>query len=337
MMQPLEQSILDTWPAASWSQTRILIAVSGGADSVALLRAMVRLAERPGWIHVAHFNHQWRGEESDRDQAFVDQLCNKLSLPIHSVRADEFSGFPLQRSEQSARGARYDFLTRTAYEIGARYVVTAHTASDRVETMLHNLCRGTGLNGVATPTRFRSLDQDLVLARPLLQCSRQQVLDYLSQIGQTFCNDSSNLNTAYKRNFIRHELLPLMKSEYGEHVHAHLSDFSCIAEEATQSLRYYAKQWLDTIYKTQGKKGELLLPHSAFRSAPWPVIQMALEQCWRQNGWPQQAMTRTHWLQLRDLAATAESSLHWLTKLNLPGGLTVSVKSDWIRICSSLD
>ncbi len=332
MLQPLEQSLLDVWPPSSWSQTRILIAVSGGADSVALLRAMVNLADRREWIHVAHFNHQWRGQESDGDEQFVSELCRQLCVSLVRVRANDLTETVAPRTEQAARDARYFFLTKTAYTLGARYVVTAHTASDRVETMLHNLCRGTGLNGVASPTRFRGLDQDLVLARPLLSCTRSQVIHYLTEIAQEYRTDSSNLNTTYKRNFIRHKLLPLMSSEYGDQLQQHLHDFSEIAEEATQALRYYAEHWLDT-FGAKGTPGrELIFPIAALQSTPWPVVQLALESRWKQNQWSLQPMTRRHWLQIRGLALSNEISKKWQASMNLPGGLRLSTKAGYFKI-----
>ena len=286
-------------------------------------------------IHVAHFNHQWRGAESDADEQFVRELSNRLALPLVAIRADAFDGSLTQRTEQAAREARYAFLTQTAYSVGARYVVTAHTASDRIETVLHNLCRGTGLNGVATPTCFRSLDQDLVLARPLLKCTRTQIINYLNEIEQEFRNDSSNLNTAYKRNFIRHKLLPLIESEYGEQVQQRLYDFSEIAEEASRALRFYANAWLETFTTSSSADRELIFACTAIRNTPWPVVQMALETCWNKMQWPRQAMSRTHWLQIRELARVDETSKNWQMKLNLPGNLWVSTKEGWIRIETS--
>lgn len=334
MLQPLEQSLLDVWPASSWSTTRTLLAVSGGADSVALLRAMVNLAPRRELIHVAHFNHQWRGLESDGDEQFVRELCRQLCLSLVTVRANEFNENTIQRTEQAARDARYLFLTSAAYTLGARYVVTAHTASDRVETMLHNLCRGTGLNGVVSPTRFRDLDQDLVLARPLLRCTRSQVINYLTAIVQDYRTDSSNLNTAYKRNFIRHKLLPLIQTEYGDQVPQHLNDFSEIAEEATQALRYYAERWVDTSKVNETSESELVFSTSALQNTPWPVVQLALESCWKQKRWSLQPMTRRHWLEIRELGQSDETSKTWRVKLNLPGGLQVSTKAGWLKIDS---
>ena len=332
MKQQLEQSLLEVWPAQSWSQTRLLVAVSGGADSVALLRAIAHVAPRRELIHVAHFNHQWRGPESDADEQFVRELCSQLSLPLSSVRANQFNEIVVERTEQAARDARYAFLCETAYTVGARYVVTAHTASDRVETMLHNLCRGTGMTGVTAPTRFRNLDEDLVLARPLLRCTRSQVVDYLAAIGQDYRNDASNENIAYKRNFIRHKLLPLMQAAYGEQVDTHLLDFSEIAEEATQALRFYARGWLEAFRTNETAARELVFPSAALRDTPWPVVQLALESCWKQNQWPLQAMTRAHWLQVYDLARVSESSQLWQTKMNLPGNLRVSAKDGWLKI-----
>lgn len=332
MTRPLEQSLLKLWPKVSWSTTRILVAVSGGADSVALIRALLRLADHRERIHVAHFNHQWRGAESDDDEQFVRELCRHLALPLESVRAEAFGAGLMQQTEQAARDARYLFLTQTAYAVGARYVVTAHTASDRIETMLHNLCRGTGLNGVAAPQCFRNLDADLVLARPLLRCTRSQVIDYLATIGQEYRHDSSNLNTAYKRNFIRQKVLPLIETGYGAQVHERLYDFTEIAEEATQALRFYAERWLESFCVSASLDNELIFGVAAFRNTPWPVVQMALESCWTQKQWPRQSMSRNHWLQIRDLALADETSQHWQAKLNLPGNLRVSTKDGWLRI-----
>jgi tRNA(Ile)-lysidine synthase len=332
MLSLLEQSLLDVWPKSSWSTTRILVAVSGGADSVALLRALQTLTDNPKLLHVAHFNHQWRGLESDTDEQFVSELCSNLSLPLVSMRADMFDVNSIQQTEQAARTARYLFLTRTAYTLGARYVVTAHTASDRIETMLHNLFRGTGLNGVTTPTRFRTLDQDLVLARPLLRCTRSQIINYLSELGQDYRHDSSNLDTAFKRNFIRQKVLPLIESEYGRQFDERLYDFTEIAEEAAQALRFYAESWLEVHVSRESADTELALPMVAFRKTPWPVVQMALESCWKERHWPLQGMSRFHWLQIRALALVDEPSKIWRSKLNLPGNLRLSAKAGWIRI-----
>ncbi len=334
MMQPLEQTLLESWPRLAWGDTRLLVAVSGGADSVALLRALVQLAHRKELIHVAHFNHQWRGAESDEDEQFVCELCSELRLPLTCDRADS-SGPQPSRSEQAARDSRYRFLTQAAYTLGARYVVTAHTASDRIETMLHNLCRGTGLSGVAVPTQFRNLHDDLVLARPLLTTNRDEVVAYLGAIGQPYREDSSNTNPAYKRNFIRHRVLPLLRESYGEHADEHLLGFSHLAEEATEALRYYALNWIDaSIAKPNLASSELQFPTASLAHTPWPVVHHALEICWKRNRWPLQSMTYEHWKQIRHFSTHPEPTVHWVSQLNLPGNLQLATTGTHIRITS---
>ena len=139
----LESVMLQRWARIASSDTRMLLAVSGGADSVSMLRAAVRLTGNTSMLVVGHFNHLWRGSESDRDQAFVSQLAARHGLACRLGRENS-SAVGQAQSEESAREQRYRFLEATAYETGARYVLTAHTADDRVETMLHNLFRGTG-------------------------------------------------------------------------------------------------------------------------------------------------------------------------------------------------
>ena len=328
-MHPLEQALLASWPVASWGGTRLLVGVSGGADSVALLRALTNTAPRPTLIHAVHFNHQWRGAESDYDEHFVRQLCQTLAVELNVILAEDYSPIPPQKTEQAARAARYECFTRVAYRVGARYVVTAHTASDRIETMLHHLCRGTGLSGVATPLRIRALADELVLVRPLLTCQREDILNYLSALGQAFCEDSSNLNEAYKRNFIRHSLLPMLRASYGPNVDEHLLGFSTIAEECNQALQHYALRWLNE----SGIGGdENMFRQSAFTAEPWPVIQLGLELFWKRNQWPLQAMTRQHWDQIREIVSADDDSTTWRSRLNLPNNLLLLTKRSWIKI-----
>lgn len=334
MMQPLEQTLLESWPHPAWANTRLLIAVSGGADSVALLRALVQVADRQELIHVGHFNHCWRGDESDQDELFVRELCKQLDLHFTCDRADNLGDQPA-RSEQTARDLRYSFLTHTAYSIGARYVVTAHTASDRVETMLHNLCRGTGLSGVAVPSQFRNLHDELVLARPLLRSTRAEILAYLDSIGQTYREDSSNTNPAFKRNFIRHHVLTLLRESYGEHVDQHLLSFSQLAEEATDAMRHYALKWIDvSIAQPNPPTCEIQFATTSLEGTPWPVIQAALELCWKRNCWPLKSMTREHWQQIRHFATHPSPTSQWVTQLNLPGNLQLATTRTHIRISS---
>ena len=322
-MESIERAIDAKWPRERWRETRLLIAVSGGADSVALLHAMARLAATQpdrfeGQIQVAHFNHGWRGAESDADEAFVAELCQRLNVPLmvgrnehRAVTARAAQSLPLTteplvpvKTEESARNSRYNFLTQAAYQCGARYVLTAHTASDRVETLLHNLFRGTGLSGVVGPPLTRSLGPELVLVRPLLDCWREQIEAYLQDLGQAFRMDSSNADVKFQRNYLRQALLPELRQRFGEQVDVRLLAFSDLSEEAVDALRELAADYLRRIesmqdeladeWRTTRTRGtESSSGCQLWRSSrcPWPVVHQGLVRVWQERGWPLQAMS----------------------------------------------
>ncbi len=185
---------------------RVLLGVSGGADSVALLIIMNSLQEEYELkIKVCHINHMLRGDESDRDEAFVKDLCMRLGVEYILHRADikaesQARGMSL---EQAAREVRYRVFSE---ENGKGKIATAHTASDSNETMLINLLRGTGTAGLCgiPPKRDN-------IIRPLIECTSTEIRDYLKDIGQEYVVDSTNLNEMYFRNKVRLKLIPLMK------------------------------------------------------------------------------------------------------------------------------
>lgn len=210
----LEQSIQQAWPTKRWANVTVLIAVSGGADSVALLRllARVRPANSRGKLLVGHFNHKLRGGESDEDERFVQHLAKSLGLTCLTVAGNPPD--PTKFSENDARDARYAFLQRTAADFGARYIVLAHTADDQAETILFRALRGTGITGLAGMPTVRPLTAAVSLIRPLL-CVRRAVLrDYLTSLGQSFREDSSNADLRFARNRLRGEVIPRLAREY---------------------------------------------------------------------------------------------------------------------------
>lgn len=183
---------------------RIAVGVSGGADSVALLRFLAALRPQFGWdLVVCHIHHGLRGAEADRDECFVRALAEQLGLPCAVSRIDA-AALALRDHisvEEAGRMARYAFFAQTAGEGGR--IATAHTLDDSIETVLMNLVRGTGLRGLCGIPRIRSN-----IVRPLLDCTRAEVEDYLSALGQPYCTDSTNLTDDYTRNRIRHDILP---------------------------------------------------------------------------------------------------------------------------------
>ena len=182
-----------------------LIALSGGADSVALLRILRDLGYH---IEAAHCNFHLRGAESDRDEQFVKQICDSLNIPLHLIHFDtaEYATLHQVSIEMAARELRYGYFRQLCQDIGAESVCVAHHRDDAVETFLMNLLRGSGIHGL---TGIRPKNGPIV--RPLLGVSRQEIEDYLHSIGQDYVTDSTNLHDDVLRNKLRLNVLPLLK------------------------------------------------------------------------------------------------------------------------------
>lgn len=184
---------------------KIIVALSGGADSVALLRVL--LLERYTCI-AAHCNFHLRGEESDRDERFVRTLCSKLNVPLQVVHFDT-TGYASQKGisiEMAARELRYEWFEQIRAEVGAKVVAVAHHRDDSVETFLLNLVRGTGINGLKGIAAVNG-----TIVRPLLDVSREEILEFLKNLQQDYVTDSTNLQDEYTRNKLRLNVIPLLK------------------------------------------------------------------------------------------------------------------------------
>jgi tRNA(Ile)-lysidine synthase len=186
---------------------RVLVAVSGGPDSVALLGALVALAPGLGVaVYAAHLNHGLRGEESLRDQHCAEEVAARLGVPCVLGKSESIHAGP--NLEERARRERYAFLTRAAAEQRCTKIATGHTCDDQAETLLMRLLRGTGSDGLAGIRAVR----DGRIIRPLIECSRSEVMEFLSAQRLPFCEDSSNRDRRFLRNRVRHELIPLLQS-----------------------------------------------------------------------------------------------------------------------------
>lgn len=184
---------------------KVLVALSGGADSVALLRVLLALGYR---CECAHCNFRLRGEESYRDEDFVRRLCKALGVPLHVTHFDttEYAHQHHLSIEMAARELRYEWFEALRKDRGADVIAVAHHRDDSVETFLLNLIRGTGINGLKGIS-----PKNGYVVRPLLQESRESILDYLHHLRQDYVTDSTNLQDEYMRNKIRLNLLPLMR------------------------------------------------------------------------------------------------------------------------------
>ena len=314
----LERRLAESWPAPEWCDTHVVLAVSGGADSVAMLRAMAALKTRHGGrgqLYVAHLNHGLRGSAADADEGWLRSLCERLKLMLEIERID-VSAIAAEQGdgwEAAARSARYDFLRTAAERVGGRFVVTAHTASDQVETVVHRVLRGTGIEGLAGMVVARPLTPSISLVRPMLTLTRDDVLKYLTAIRQDFCTDATNQDTQWTRNRLRHELLPHLCERYNQQVDAALLRLAAQAGEAQQVIAELAatlaKKCIDA------KSSKVKVDCVPLRGQPAIVVREVFKSAWRQACWGEQSMGFDEWQQLAALAAG-----EGLQMFNLPGG-----------------
>ena len=301
---------------ATWQDVSVLVAVSGGADSVALLRGLVELKGNSGSgrLIAAHFNHRLRGAESDADEAFVCDLANRLEVSLEIGRSESPTGSTGDGLEAAARAARYEFLTTTAQRVGARYVLTAHTADDQVETILHRILRGTGISGLAGIPRARELAPGISLLRPLLAVTRNEVLAYLASATQPFREDSSNASLAFTRNRIRRELLPLLEKEYAPALRSALLRLSKLAEENQEYLGTVLEPLLSQ--HVQQRSGTVAINCTPLASVHRHLLRELFLRIWSDQNWSQQDMTLGKWDQLAAIVQNPAADA-----LTLPGGI----------------
>lgn len=183
-----------------------IVALSGGADSVCLMRVLLKLGYH---IHAAHCNFHLRGEESNRDEAFCKELCRQYGLEIHIAHFDTktYAAIHKKSIEMAARELRYNYFEQLRVAIQAKEIVIAHHRDDSVETVLINLIRGTGIQGMQG---IKPRNGHII--RPLLCVNRQEIIDFMTILSQPYITDSSNLVDDVMRNKVRLNLIPLLKS-----------------------------------------------------------------------------------------------------------------------------
>ena len=197
---------------------KVLLAVSGGADSIALLHVM-HVLKKKGVISVdlccAHINHQLRAGQADRDEEFVLAQMAKLQLGVSTRRIDvrEFARMNKMSIETAARKMRIENFLDIAGENNCSHIVTGHQKDDNAETVLHRLLRGTGFRGLAGIWPMRTFDGNIRFVRPFICVTRDEIVKYLHQNKLQWCEDATNIDCRYTRNYIRHKLLPELQKD----------------------------------------------------------------------------------------------------------------------------
>jgi tRNA(Ile)-lysidine synthase len=302
----------------------IVVAVSGGPDSVALLRALCAVG--PGPLAVAHLNHGLRGPASDADAAFVEELPHRLTVEsVHVARRDVALEAAGENVEAAARRIRYDWLVTVAREVGAGWVATGHTADDQAETVLFQLLRGTGLDGLAGIAARRSLADGVELIRPMLAITRTDVLDYLRQLGQDYCHDATNADTSRTRSRIRHELLPLLAKEYNPRVVAVLDRLAMQAADWRRDQAAMVAELL--LVAERPPAGPLLIFDGAVLAlAPRRRRRALFRRIWQREGWPRSGMGYREWDRLAALCRGGPVAL------DLPGRMRARRRGGIVQV-----
>lgn len=315
-----------------WQDIHVAVALSGGADSTALLCAVTQLKQvvgGAGRVIALHVNHGLREQQSDADASWCQQLCDRLgvSLEILIAETTQHAAETGQGIEAAARQQRYQLLTAAAERAGSRYLATAHTQDDQVETVLFRLLRGTGLRGLSGIPPQRVLTSSLSLIRPLLRCTRVMVLDYLALQQQDYRTDRTNADQQFTRNRVRHTLLPLLRDQFNAEVDQAIVRLAAQSGSAQALVEDLARKLLEQS-DVSVEPSKLSLSCAAWTDQQQLVVSEALRLLWRRANLPEQAMTYDWWCQL---AAMAQSPID-ASVLNLPGDVRASIAGDRLLI-----
>lgn len=332
MHNDLPNIIESQLPISSWRNFRTIVAVSGGADSVALLRAIVETsirnddAQALANLTAAHVNHNTRGEQSNQDAEFVRQLATDLGISFQLVESSIDLPAPRDTSEQSLRDFRYQGLVSAANKLGARYLVTGHQRNDQIETVLFRIFRGTGITGLSGIPHRRLVDETLTIARPMLAVSRKAIEEYLSTIQQNYRTDESNSNCDYTRNFLRNQVLGQLQTKFPAVEDAIIR----LADQATETSEFLNAMTPDlswTVTHLNSQKVEFEI--SRWQDVEKLVIKNWLMKLWRTQNWPLQSMTADWWQRLAD---TITDDAIATIKLNLPGQISFRINDGRVLI-----
>lgn len=312
---------------------KVVCAVSGGADSIAMLHGLCAvngLRDRRWLISVAHLDHHIRSD-SARCAAFVRESAGNLGLECRLETADvpalkKAEGGSL---EETARRVRYEFLRRAAEEAGAGIVAVAHHADDQAETVLHRIIRGTGLHGLGGMRQSRPIEEEnaIALVRPLLGFRQAELREYLLARGLSFWEDATNADSAAAtRNRIRHEILPLLEAKLNPQAVGALVRLANQANDAAQAIRWVAERALAEI-RVETEGGEVRLSATSLSVFPAAlrsqIVRLALEEIGAEFGELGQERI--------DAAADLAGRDRRRRKIDLPGGISVERRGDhWV-------
>lgn len=296
-------------------QEALLVAVSGGQDSLSLLKLLVDLQPKWQWhLAVAHCDHRWSSDEGIA--AHVELIAREWQLPFYLKTA----ATPIAETEAAARAWRYQALAEIAQEQGFKCILTAHTNSDRAETLLYNLIRGAGADGLAALDWQRNLTETIRLVRPLLNITRSETFEFCQNHDLKVWEDVANHNLKYARSRLRGELIPYLAENFNAQVENHLG-------QTAEILREEVKYLLDCAEKIFEQASESQTPglnRLVLRQVPLALQRRVIRLFWSKT--INQAPTFQHIEAITELIFAPNRT----QTATLPGGFRAEVKEDFI-------
>ncbi|MEH2115401.1 tRNA lysidine(34) synthetase TilS [Nostoc sp.] len=304
---------------------RLLVAVSGGQDSLCLIKLLLDLQSRWGWaLGIAHCDHRWRSD-SEANAHHVENLAKTWGTSFYLETANK----PIN-SEAAARDWRYQALSAIAQSNNYQYIVTGHTASDRAETLLYNLIRGTGADGLQALTWQRPLTTDIMLVRPLLEITRIQTEQFCQEFQLPVWEDSTNQDLQYARNRIRQELVPYLRANFNPQVESALAQTAELLQAEVKYLEKAAQELREEAMNMGHKEDSLTslpalrLNRRVLQKAPLALQRRAMRQVLQQI--LTDAPSFEHIEKLTALIIAPNRS----QTDPFPGGAIAQVEGDWI-------
>ena len=313
----------------------VVLGVSGGADSICMLKILSDLQKRLGIsLYVLHINHMIRGEEADQDAAFVKKICTKFKVPHRIISVDvpalaEREGLS---EEEAGRYVRYDEFSKYAYEVGATKIAVAHNSNDNAETVLMNLARGTGIKGLGGISPKREMEDAngnvVEVIRPILCLSRKEIEDYLKENEIEYRNDSTNDSTDYTRNKIRLEIMPLL-----ENINDNAMQNITNASNELADTSDYIEKDVDEAYEefVTEEDGKLFLSDESFAIDPI-VLTGVIRKMIEHIAGKLKDITRIH---VGDVVSLSEKQVG--KKIDLPYSIVAEREYDGISMFSESD
>lgn len=321
-MHRLRREFVGTLDQLAPRNSPLMVALSGGADSVALTMLLARETNFP--LILAHFNHGLRGEESDQDCQFASELANKLNL-LYPGRIRHITGSPTTpllgepgNLEANARKARYSWLVQMARELGCESILTGHHAQDQAETVLFHILRGTGPLGLKGIAPKKTLARNIVVLRPLLEFSPEVLRRFLDSLGQPFREDSSNQLGNFTRNRLRREILPQLSEIMGRSITPNLAGLAWHARYLHKKEMAKIRGWISN-HAQFINSTKVSLPVNDLKQLGKYSAMGILVQIAKILNWPRRGLARNHfrafWNQIQNRIRT----------ISLPQGLTSSL------------